>query len=140
MKLTGAGVAGMSLVRLGFDVKPVQAYAAGLKIEGAKEVISICHFCSCGCNVLMHVQDGKLINVEGDPDYPVSEGSLCAKGAAMLSMHNNDKRLLKPMYRAPGSDKWEEMVAGRQPGSLCAVFVRQGERERRPGVSGPRQG
>lgn len=108
MKLTGAGVAGMSLARLGFDVKPVQAYATGLKIEGAKEVISICHFCSCGCNVLMHVRDGKLINVEGDPDYPVSEGSLCAKGAAMLSMHNNDKRVLKPLYRAPGADKWEE--------------------------------
>ena len=108
IKLTGAGVAGLSLVRLGFNVKPVQAYAAKLKIEGAKEVISICHFCSCGCNLLMHVKNGKLINVEGDPDYPISEGSLCAKGAAILSMHNNEKRLLKPLYRAPGSDKWEE--------------------------------
>ncbi len=108
IKLTGASAACISLAQLGFNLSPVQAYAAKLKIEGAREVISICHFCSCGCNVIMHTRQGKLINVEGDPDYPVSEGALCAKGAAMLSMHNNDARILKPMYRAPGATKWEE--------------------------------
>lgn len=108
IKVTGAGVAGLSLTRLGFNVRPVQAYATELKISGAKETISICPFCSCGCNVLMHVKKGQLINVEGDPDYPVSEGSLCAKGAALLSMHNNDHRVLKPLYRAPGGTEWEE--------------------------------
>lgn len=108
MKLTGAGVAGLSLSQMGFDLRPVAAYAAELKIEGSKEVISICPFCSCGCNLVVNVKDGKVVNIEGDPDYPVSEGALCAKGAALLSMQNNDHRLTKPMYRAPGSDKWEE--------------------------------
>jgi formate dehydrogenase major subunit len=108
LKIAGAGVAGLSLGQLGFDLQPVAAYAAKLKIAGAKEVISICPFCACCCNTLFAVRDGKIISVEGDPDYPVSEGALCAKGAALLSMHVNDHRLAKPLYRAPFSDTWEE--------------------------------
>lgn len=108
MKAAGAGLAGLTLGRFGLDLGPVRAYAAGLKIEGAKEVISICPFCSCCCNTIFSVKDGKIISVEGDPDYPVSEGGLCAKGAALLSMHVNDHRLTKPLYRAPGGEKWEE--------------------------------
>jgi formate dehydrogenase major subunit len=108
MKITGAGVAAMSLGQLGFDLKPAYAYAKGLKIEGAKEVISTCAFCSCGCEIIMHVKDGKLVSSEGNPDYPVSEGALCAKGAAYYAMHVSDHRVLKPRYRAPGADKWEE--------------------------------
>lgn len=108
IKLAGAGLVTLSLLQLGVDVKPVQAYAAKLKIEGAKEVISICPFCAVCCHFIAHVKNGKIVSTEGDPDYPVSEGALCAKGAAMLSMHNNDHRLTKPKYRAPYSDKWEE--------------------------------
>ncbi len=108
MKMAGAGAACLTLSQLGFDLKPAQAFAAALKTAGAKEVVSICPFCSCGCNIIMSVKDGKFISSEGDPDYPVSEGSLCAKGAAFHSMHMSDHRVLKPLYRAPGSDKWVE--------------------------------
>jgi formate dehydrogenase major subunit len=108
LKATGASAAGLALWRMGIDLSPAQAYAAGLKIEGAKEVISICPFCSCGCNTLVHVKDGKIINIEGDPDYPISAGGLCAKGAALKSLHLSPNRVTKPMYRAPGSAKWEE--------------------------------
>lgn len=108
LKATGVGAFGLALGQLGLNLKPAQAYAAGLKIEGAKEVISICPFCSCGCNTLVHVKDGKIINVEGDPDYPISAGGLCAKGAALKSLHNSPERLTAPMYRAPGSAKWVE--------------------------------
>ena len=108
LKLTGAGVVGLSLGQLGLDMKLATAHAAGLKIEGAKESISICPFCSCGCHFLVHTRNGKIISTEGDPDYPVSEGALCAKGAAMFSMHVGEHRLTKPLYRAPHSDKWEE--------------------------------
>ena len=108
IKWTGAGAASLSLSRLGFDLKPVEAYAAELKIAGAKEVVSICPFCSCGCNIIMFMKDGKFISSEGDPDYPVSEGALCPKGAAFHAMHVSEHRILKPWYRAPGSDKWEE--------------------------------
>jgi formate dehydrogenase major subunit len=108
IKLLGAGTACLGLSKLGVDLAPAQAYAAGMKIEGAREVISICPFCSCGCNTLVHVKDGRIINVEGDPDYPISAGGLCAKGAALKSLHTSSERLTRPLYRAPGSAKWVE--------------------------------
>jgi formate dehydrogenase major subunit len=108
LKVSGSGVVGLSLLQLGVDVRPVRAYAQALKIEGAKEVVSVCPFCSVSCHIIAHVRDGKLISTEGDPDYPINQGALCAKGASMLSMTRNEKRLKKPMYRAPGSAKWEE--------------------------------
>ncbi len=108
MKWSGSGVIGLSLLRMGIDLEPVKAYASQLKIEGAKEVISICPFCSVGCHIIAHVKDNQLVSTEGDPEYPVSEGSLCAKGAAMLSMTRNPHRVTAPLYRAPYSDKWEE--------------------------------
>jgi formate dehydrogenase major subunit len=108
LKATGAGAVGLALGQLGIDLAPAQAYAAGLKTAGCKEVISICPFCSCCCNTIFSVKGGKIISVEGDPDYPVSGGGLCAKGAALLSMHVNKHRVTKPLYRAPGSAKWVE--------------------------------
>ena len=54
------------------------------------------------------MRDGKLVSTEGDPDHPVNEGALCAKGAALFTMYTSDHRLTKPLYRAPHSDKWEE--------------------------------
>ncbi len=108
LKAAGGGVACVSLSRMGFDLGPVKAYAADLKMDGAKEVISVCPFCSVSCHIIAHVKDGKLVNTEGDPDYPINQGALCAKGAAMLSMTRNPHRAMKPMYRAPHSDKWEE--------------------------------
>jgi len=108
MKVSGAGVVGLSMLQLGVDVRPVRAYADTLKIEGAKEVVTICPFCSVSCHVISHVKDGKLVSTEGDPDYPINQGALCAKGASMLSMTRNEHRLTKPLYRAPGSTRWEE--------------------------------
>ncbi len=108
MKITGLGIASIPLGSLGFNLGAVEAYAAGFKLEGTKEAISICPFCSVGCHIIVHVRNGKMVSTEGDPDYPVSEGSLCSKGAAMLSMHKEDHRLTKPLYRAPYSSQWEE--------------------------------
>jgi len=108
MKIVGVGATALSVSQLGIDLRPARAYAASLKIEGGKEVISICPFCSCGCNTLVHVKDGKIVNIEGDPDYPISAGGLCAKGAALRSLHVSPNRLTRPLYRAPGSDKWVE--------------------------------
>lgn len=108
LKLTGAGVVGLGLTQLGFDLSASKAYAKGLKIAGAKEVVTVCPFCSVSCHIVSYVKDGKLVSTEGDPDYPINEGSLCAKGAAMLTMTRNEHRLTKPLYRAPHSDKWEE--------------------------------
>ena len=90
-----------------FVVQPSRADE--LKRAGAKEFTTVCNFCSCGCGMVGHVLDGKLVNLEGDPDHVVNEGSLCAKGAAALATHDNMQRLTAPRYRAPGSDRWEEI-------------------------------
>lgn len=108
LKVTGAGALGLTLGQLGLDPKPARAYATSLKTAGAKEIVSICPYCSCGCNIIMYVKDGKFISSEGDPDYPVSEGSLCAKGAAFHALHINEHRIVKPLYRAPGATDWVE--------------------------------
>lgn len=108
MKLAGSGAACLTLGQLGVSLTPVKAYAGDLKISGAKEVVTVCPFCSVSCHIIGYVKDGKLVSTEGDPDYPINEGSLCAKGAAMLTMTTSHHRLQKPLYRAPYSDKWEE--------------------------------
>ncbi|RXF78437.1 hypothetical protein EKK70_01065 [Desulfovibrio sp. DS-1] len=108
LKLMSVSAVGLSLGQLGFDLAEAQAYASKLKIEGAKEVGSVCPFCSVCCQIIAYVRNGKLVSTEGDPDFPVNEGALCAKGAALFSMYTNPHRLTKPLYRAPHSDKWVE--------------------------------
>lgn len=108
LKSSGVLSAGLALGELGFDVKKVSAAAKKeSRIKNAKEFTSICTFCSCGCGMLCHVKDGKLINLEGDPDHIINEGALCSKGSAMAAIPNSDQRVKTPLYRAPGSDKWQ---------------------------------
>lgn len=107
MKISGVTVTGAALSQLGFDLTPVHAYAYELKIKGAKETTTVCCYCSVGCGQIVHTTDGKVINIEGDPDQPTSEGSLCAKGASPYELVTNPKRLTKVMYRAPNGTKWE---------------------------------
>jgi len=109
LKISGVAAAGLTLSQLGFDLLPAQAYAAELRIKGAKETTSICCYCSVGCGIIAHSAKGKVINAEGDPDHPISEGALCPKGAASYQIANNPLRLTKPRYRAPGSTKWKEV-------------------------------
>ena len=59
--------------------------------------------------MVCHVKDGKLINMEGDPDHIINEGALCSKGAAMIATHESPERLTVPMYRAPGSTEWRTL-------------------------------
>ncbi len=99
----GAGVALDSLLL------PQASRAAEMRLAGAKEFTTVCNFCSCGCAMVGHVIDGKLVNLEGDPDGVVNEGSLCAKGAAAFATHDSKERLTTPKYRAPGSDRWVEI-------------------------------
>lgn len=60
--------------------------------------------------MVCHVKEGKLVNLEGDPDHIINQGALCSKGAAMKATHDSDQRLKVPLYRAPGSDHWQEIT------------------------------
>jgi formate dehydrogenase major subunit len=128
-----AGVAAAAL-SLGLDLRPVQSYAAGLKILKAKETTTICPYCAVGCGLICHTKkSGRLLNTEGDPDHPINEGSLCAKGAALFQMTENKARLTNPLYRAPESDEWEElewedaiqMIAERVKKTRDATFTKK---------------
>jgi formate dehydrogenase major subunit len=117
LKYSGAAAAGITLSRLGFDLTPAQVYAAelrtSLRIKGAKETPTICCYCSVGCGILVSTDSkGKVINTEGDPDHPISEGTLCPKGGSTYQIAVNDNRLKKVRYRAPGSTTWKEVNWG----------------------------
>jgi len=107
LKGAAAGGAAAAIGDL-FVVQPSRAEE--LRRAGAKEFTTVCNFCSCGCGMVGHVLDGKLVNLEGDPDHVVNEGSLCVKGSAAFATHDNPNRLGAPRYRAPGSDRWVDIT------------------------------
>ena len=109
-----AGVAGLSV--LGFDTKPLLAQTQGLKISRTTETRSTCPYCSVSCGIIIHTIGDKaknvtpqVLHVEGDPDHPINRGTLCPKGASLEQDIVNDRRLLKPQVRRPGSDHWEDI-------------------------------
>jgi formate dehydrogenase major subunit len=112
-----ASVTGAALTTaFGFDVTPAVAQTRRLKIERTTETRSICPYCSVSCGVIIHTLGDKsrnvtgttVVHVEGDPDSPINRGTLCPKGITLKQNIVNDRRLTKVMYRAPGSDHWEE--------------------------------
>lgn len=112
MKISGAAVGGLALGGLGFNLAPVEARAQTLRIRWAKETTTICPYCAVGCGIIVHTArdgSGKIINTEGDPDHPINQGSLCAKGAALSQVATTEDRVKRPLYRAPYSEKWVEM-------------------------------
>ncbi len=106
MKISGSTVL---LGSLGISLEPAKAYAQGLRIKDAKETYTVCPYCSVGCGIIVHTKDGKVVNTEGDPDHPINEGTLCSKGASLYQIINNEKRVLKPRYRAAGATEWKEV-------------------------------
>ena len=79
-----------------------------LKTRGATETTTVCPFCGVGCGQVVSVKSGKVIHIEGDPGHPISEGTLCSKGASGIQVVNNSRRLQKVLYRKPNGAKWEE--------------------------------
>ena len=109
LKATGLSGVGLALASLGLDVATVEAAAKEYKLTGGREFTSVCHFCGCGCGTIGYVKDGKLINLEGAADNPVNRGGLCPKGIGYGHIPNAELRPKCPLYRAPGSDHWEEI-------------------------------
>jgi formate dehydrogenase major subunit len=107
---------GVGLSAFGFNVAPVYAQARTLKISRTTETRSTCPYCSVSCGVIIHTLGDRskntvpqVVHVEGDPDHPINRGTLCPKGASLEQDILNDRRLLKPQVRRPGSDRWEDI-------------------------------
>jgi formate dehydrogenase major subunit len=105
---------GMTAAALGFDLSPAYAEVRELKIARTTETRSTCPYCSVSCGVIIHTLGDRarnvkptVVHVEGDPDHPINQGTLCPKGITLEHNIVNDKRLTKVMYRAPGSAAWE---------------------------------
>ena len=77
------------------------------RIRDAKAVHSVCPYCAVGCSQNVYVKDGKVIDIEGDPNSPINRGTLCPKGSATFQYTVNPSRLTQVLYRAPYSDHWE---------------------------------
>jgi formate dehydrogenase major subunit len=68
---------------------------------------SVCPYCAVGCGQLVYVKDERIIDIEGDPDSPVSQGCLCPKGAATFQLVTGSHRVKHVLYRRPGGTEWE---------------------------------
>jgi formate dehydrogenase major subunit len=80
------------------------------RIRNADRVAkSVCPYCAVGCGQNVYVKDAKVIQIEGDPDSPVSRGRLCPKGSASLQLTTGDAREYKIKYRRPFGTDWEEL-------------------------------
>jgi formate dehydrogenase major subunit len=114
LKVVGAAVGTASVGW--FDLEAARAEMRELKIARTTETRSTCPYCAVSCGVIIHTLGDKaknvkasVVHVEGDPDHPISRGSLCPKGATLKNDINHDNRLTKPMVRRPGADQWEEI-------------------------------
>ena len=72
-------------------------------------VKSVCPYCAVGCGQNVYVKDGKVVQIEGDPDSPVSRGRLCPKGSASHQLTTGDARQYKVRYRRPFGEDWEDL-------------------------------
>ncbi len=100
------GVASTVIATAG--TSPVSAAASSRpKARWTKETITICPYCAVGCGMIVGSDGGKVVHVEGDPDHPINQGSLCSKGNSLTQLVNSDRRMTKPMYRASGAGEWK---------------------------------
>jgi formate dehydrogenase major subunit len=84
------------------------------RTETADAVVrSICPYCAVGCGQLVFVKDGAIVQIEGDPDSPISRGRLCPKGAATKSLVTSPSREYRVKYRRPYGTRWEELPLDR---------------------------
>jgi formate dehydrogenase major subunit len=112
LKLSGASTAGFVLLKGGNWKQQLSSSPIPLHKQ-IGETTTICCYCSVGCGAVVAVENGELVNIEGDPDHPINQGALCPKGQAIAQIHQvdgkvNKQRLTKPLYRAAGASDWVE--------------------------------
>jgi formate dehydrogenase major subunit len=118
LSASGAGVAGTTLAAFGFgDIEAAHAAAIRpFKLAHMVETRNTCTYCAVGCGIIMYAPEpaagGKrsIIHIEGDPDHPTNQGTLCPKGIALKDFVHAPTRVTKPRYRAPGDDKFQDVT------------------------------
>ena len=110
LRASGAGVGGIFLIGA---LNPDKVFARAPKVLPLKKRIgektTICPYDASGCGFIVAAVNGKVVNIEGDPDHPINRGAACAKGATLRQLSaDNPWRLSKVLYRAPNGTAWEE--------------------------------
>jgi formate dehydrogenase major subunit len=116
----------------------LQTLAKASRLRGANVTESVCPYCAVGCGQLIFSKGGELIDIEGDPESPISGGHLCPKGANSYQLAVNSHRVRNVLYRAPYSDHWEtktmewalEQIAQRVKAARDADFTNRDEHGR----------
>ena len=128
-RVSGAGLAASSLVALGFSPTAALAETRQYKLAKAKETRNNCTYCSVGCGILMYsLGDGaknakpRIFHIEGDPDHPVSRGSLCPKGAGLLDFVHSPSRLKYPEVREAGTNEWKRISWDEAMGRIAKLL------------------
>ena len=122
LKLGGAAVpAILALETLGFNwVSAANPNGLSVMKKRIGEKTTICPYCGVGCSAIMAVEDGKITNIEGDPDSPINEGSLCPKGASLHQVANNKDRLTRVQHRAVNASRWTDITWDSAIASIAA--------------------
>src|SRR5260370_37247902 len=96
-------------MQVGSRVQPfsIESHEKAPRIRDAQVVHSVCPYCAVGCGLNVYVKDGKVIDIEGDPDSPINQGTLCPKGSATFQYTVNPSRLTQVLSRAPYSAHWD---------------------------------
>ena len=102
-------ITGPDKLALGSAAESDRKIAWRARTADARVVKSVCPFCAVGCGQNVHVKDGEITQIEGDPDSPISRGRLCPKGSATRSMVQSPLREYKVKYRRPYGTAWEEL-------------------------------
>jgi formate dehydrogenase major subunit len=107
-QLTGSDVLGRGLAARSRQTEEITA-----RTETADRVArSVCPYCAVGCGQKVFVKDEQVIQIEGDPDSPVSRGRLCPKGSASKNLVTSPLRQTKVRYRRPYGTEWEDLELG----------------------------
>jgi len=113
------------LLGLGLDLRAAQGETRRFKFTDTKEVPSVCPYCAVGCGQLVGVREGKIVNLEGNPDSPINRGTLCPKGAATYQLAVNPHRITQVWYRAPGKTEWDKTMTLETAMELIAKRVQK---------------
>ncbi len=115
-RICAAGMGSSSIVGLGMSPGAALAEVRAFKLARTTETRGTCPYCSVSCGVIMYTLGDKaknvksrIIHIEGDPDHPVSRGTLCPKGAGLLDFVHSPNRLLHPEVREPGAREWKRI-------------------------------
>ncbi|KPK93021.1 MAG: hypothetical protein AMJ94_03970 [Deltaproteobacteria bacterium SM23_61] len=108
IKLGGAGTGGLLLFGI-VETDKTLGFPAPIALKKKiGERTTVCPYCGVGCSVIMAVENGRITNMEGDPDSPINEGSLCSKGASLFQVTKSKDRLTRPRWRRGGTSQWKE--------------------------------